>query len=99
MLNLNATVNFDPSNREHRKSVEAYMQRNAWTDAKFRFTDDISFDSVPEQVKTKLLMWYLNKENTKTVRKPVAKKATKAVAKKAASTAKPKLAAVTTKAA
>ena len=58
------TVKFDPSNKAHRASVRAYMKRRAWSDAPIRFAHDPMYGSVPEQVQTKLLAWYLEKEIT-----------------------------------
>jgi len=69
ILNSTQAVVFDPSNKEHRKAVEAYMKRNAWVDATLRFIHDTEYDSIPEQVKTKLLQWYLQKENARSAPK------------------------------
>lgn len=56
------TIEFDPSKREHRDAVRAFMKRNAWVDSPLRFAYDPQFGSVAEQVKSKLLDWYIAKE-------------------------------------
>lgn len=73
------STNFDPSNKEHREAVGAFLKRTAWGDSKFRFTHDPAYDSVADQVKSKLLTWYL--KNDKAPKKIIAKKT---VAKKPA---------------
>jgi hypothetical protein len=62
ILQMPKTVKFDPSNKAHRASVRAFMKRRAWGDAPIRFSHDPVYGSVPEQVQTKLLAWYLEKE-------------------------------------
>jgi len=57
-----ATVTFDPSNKEHRAAVRAFMKRRAWADSPLRFTHDPTYGSVAEQVQTKLLLWYMEQE-------------------------------------
>jgi len=61
-LQLPKTVEFNPSNKAHRESVRAFMKRRAWGDAPIRFSHDPSYGSIVEQVQTKLLAWYLEKE-------------------------------------
>ena len=56
------TVRFDPADKAHRASVRAFMKRRAWSDAPIRFNHDPVYGSVPEQVQTKLLAWYLERE-------------------------------------
>jgi len=71
ILQKSKTVDFDPSSKLHRASVVAFMRRNAWVDSPLRFTDDPEYGSVPEQVQTKLLRWYMDKETVKkSVMKP-----------------------------
>lgn len=62
ILQKTNTVNFDPSNKSHRVAVAAFMKRTAWVDTEYRFTHDPAFGSVADQVKTKLLHWYLTKD-------------------------------------
>jgi len=67
------TVKFDPANKAHRASVRAFMKRRAWGDAPIRFAYDPVYGSIPEQVQTKLLAWYLEREVTpRKVKKQVA---------------------------
>ena len=53
------TVAFDPSNKAHRAAVASFMKRNAWVDSGYRFTHDPAFGSVADQVKVKMLHWYI----------------------------------------
>lgn len=55
-------VEFDPTNLEHRCAVAAFMKRSAWVDASYRFTYDPDFGSVADQVKIKLLDWYIEQD-------------------------------------
>ena len=64
------TVKFDPANKSHRASVREFMKRRAWGDSPIRFTYDPVYGSVVEQVQTKLLAWYLEKEVTHRTVKP-----------------------------
>lgn len=73
ILQKMSSTNFDPSNKEHREAVGAFLKRTAWGDSKFRFTHDPAYDSVADQVKAKLLAWYL--KNDKAPKKVAAKKA------------------------
>lgn len=57
------TVAFDPANKHHRKAVALFMKRNAWADSPIRFSYDPEFGSVADQVKAKMLTWYLGKES------------------------------------
>jgi hypothetical protein len=60
------SVKFDPSNKEHRAAVRAFMRRKAWVDSSMRFTPDPAYNSsVAEQVQTKLLQWYLDQEDSR----------------------------------
>lgn len=56
-------VEFDPSIKSHRVAVAKFMVRNAWADTDIRFTHDPDFGSVPEQVRTKMLRWYMAKDS------------------------------------
>ena len=56
------TVAFDPSNPEHRLAVASFMKRTAWSDSKFRFSHDPAFGSVADQVKVKMLHWYIQQD-------------------------------------
>lgn len=62
MLQHAKTVEFDPSNRKHREAVGAFLKRNAWIDSPIRFSHDPAYGSISDQVRAKLLAWYLNKE-------------------------------------
>ncbi len=57
------TVVFDPANRKHRDAVRAFMRRNAWGDSPIRFAYDPQFGSIADQVRSKLLDWYMAKED------------------------------------
>ena len=59
ILQKMTTVPFDAANPEHRIAVASFMKRNAWVDSKFRFTHDPAFGSVADQVKVKMLHWYI----------------------------------------
>jgi hypothetical protein len=61
------TVTFDPSNKNHRVAVASFMQRNAWGDSSYRFTHDPAYGSVAEQVKMKMLHWYIEQDTGITV--------------------------------
>lgn len=65
LLQLPPTVEFDPSNKKHRDAVRAFMRRNAWVDSPIRFAYDPAFGSTAAQVQTKLLAWYMAKEEPK----------------------------------
>lgn len=71
-LQLPKTVKFDPADKAHRASVRAFMKRRAWVDSPIRFTYDPVYGSVVEQVQTKLLAWYLEREIMPKVVKKVA---------------------------
>lgn len=65
LLKHQETIKFDPSKKEHRAAVAAFLKRRAWSDSPFRFAYDPDYGSVAEQVQAKLLDWYLQKEATK----------------------------------
>lgn len=58
-------VAFDPSIIEHRNAVKSYLKRNAWRDADICFAHDPKFNSLVEQVRTKMLNWYISQEDVK----------------------------------
>ncbi len=64
------TVKFDPANPEHRKSVAKFMKRTAWADSDFRFAHDPAFGSVADQVKVKMLHWYIAQDTGMDVEVP-----------------------------
>lgn len=55
-------VEFDPANAEHRHAVVAYMKRTAWMDSPLRFNYDPDYGSVADQVRTKMLNWYIEQD-------------------------------------
>lgn len=73
MLTKTETVNFDPSKKEHRAAVHAFMRRRAWVDSPIRFSHDPEYGSIVEQVHAKLVMWYLDKEYKKPTKKAPAR--------------------------
>jgi hypothetical protein len=68
------SVEFDPSNKEHRLAVRAFLKRRAWADSPLKFTHDPNFGSVADQVQTKLLLWYSEQEEAREAKR-AAKKA------------------------
>ena len=66
------TVEFDPANRAHRLAVAAFMKRNAWMDSPLRFAHDPTYGSIAEQVRVKMLLWYISRDVEKAA-KPVKK--------------------------
>lgn len=62
LLTRQKTVDFDPSNKDHRNAVRLFMKRRAWADTAIRFTHDPAFGSIAEQVQFKLLNWYISRE-------------------------------------
>ena len=79
------TVEFNPSNRAHRLAVAAFMKRNAWIDSPLRFSHDPSYGSLAEQVRVKMLLWYISRDVEKAA-KPVKKVVRKRKAKPAPTT-------------
>lgn len=67
------TVNFDPSIKEHRNAVRSFLKRVAWSDSPIRFSHDPAYDSMADQVCSKLLAWYLSQEQTRSSRSRKAK--------------------------
>lgn len=68
ILQRQEIIEFDPSNREHRAAVRAFMRRRAWVDSPLRFAYDPAYGSVAEQVQAKLLDWYIAQEEAKVAR-------------------------------
>lgn len=62
LLQHTKTVKFDPDNKKHRAAVRAFLRRNAWVDSPIRFSHDPAYGSVADQVKAKLLAWYMKRE-------------------------------------
>lgn len=62
LLKRQEIIEFDPSNKEHRAAAHAFMKRGAWADSPLRFAYDPSYGSVADQVKAKLLEWYVAQE-------------------------------------
>ena len=62
LLQMPKTIKFDPSLKEHRAAVRAFMKRRAWMDSPIRFSHDPAYGSVVEQVQVKLLQWYMEQE-------------------------------------
>lgn len=56
------TVHFDPANKKHRQAVQAFMKRNAWGDSPIRFAHDPAYGSIADQVRDKMLKWYMTRE-------------------------------------
>ena len=79
ILKKTPTVDFDPTNAEHRAAVAAFMKRTAWCDAKFRFTYDPEFGSVADQVKARMLAWYIAQDTHVVVKRPARKRVKKTV--------------------
>ena len=62
LLKRKEIIEFDPSKKEHRAAAHAFMKRGAWADSPLRFAYDPSYGSVADQVKAKLLEWYVAQE-------------------------------------
>lgn len=64
ILTKSETIQFNPAQKLHRAAAKAFMVRRAWADSPLRFTYDPEYNqtSVAEQVQSKLLAYYLNKE-------------------------------------
>lgn len=73
LLQRQTLIDFDPSNKEHRAAVSAFLKRKAWSDSPIRFAHDPAYGSVADQVQAKLLQWYVDNEargGMKTLRLP-----------------------------
>lgn len=55
-------IDFDPSITEHRHAVVAFMKRTAWNDSPLRFNYDPDYGSVADQVRIKMLDWYIEQD-------------------------------------
>ena len=73
MITKPDTVVFDPTNKEHRAAVRAFMRRKAWSDSPIKFKHDPDFGSIADQVQTKLLKWYLDQEGSREEKRLAAK--------------------------
>jgi hypothetical protein len=62
ILQRTETVNFNPAKQEHRAAVVAFMKRTAWSDTKLRFTHDPKFNSIADQVRARMLEWYISED-------------------------------------
>ena len=62
ILQHSKTVKFDPANKKHREAVRAFLRRNAWIDSPIRFSHDPAYGSIADQVRAKLLAWYVQRE-------------------------------------
>jgi hypothetical protein len=62
LLQHQTTIDFDPSNKEHRSAIRAFLKRKSWSDSPIRFSHDPKFGSVADQVQAKLLQWYVDQE-------------------------------------
>ena len=57
-----STVTFDPSIKAHRQAAAKFLKRLAWRDSPIRFSHDPSYGSVADQIRSKLLQWYVDRE-------------------------------------
>lgn len=64
ILQRTETVNFNPAKAEHRAAVASFMKRTAWGDSKLRFTHDPKFSSVADQVRSRMLDWYISRDSS-----------------------------------
>lgn len=65
MLKRPDSVEFDPSVKEHRLAVHAFLKRRAWSDSPLKFANDPAYSSVSDQVQAKLLRWYAEQEEAR----------------------------------
>lgn len=63
-INTTPAVDFNPQDPTHRMAVARFMKRYAWNDAGIRFTHDPEYGNLVDQVKDKLLKFYLAQEAT-----------------------------------
>lgn len=68
-----AIIEFDASNKEHRRAARAFLKRKAWVDCPMRFAHDPEYGSVAEQIQAKLLVWYVAQEEAADSKKNTAK--------------------------
>jgi len=61
LLSHQQPITFDPSNREHRLAVESFMKNKTWGNIRFA-GETGAYGSIPHQVQTRLLEWYLQQE-------------------------------------
>ena len=70
LLKVRDKVKFDPSNREHRNAIKAFLKRNAWNDTEFRFSLEPEYHNLIDMCQSMLLDWYLSNDlNTDVERK------------------------------
>lgn len=62
ILHRITTVDFDPNIKSHREAVALFLKRKAWGDSPIRFHQDPNYGSVAEQVRSRLLEWYVARE-------------------------------------
>ena len=72
------TIPFNPANKSHRMAVASFLKRNAWADSPYRFSYDPEYGSIADQVKAKMLVWYMAQESAKAA-KPAVKRMVKSV--------------------
>ena len=65
LLKRQELIEFDPSKKDHRAAIRAFMKRRAWVDSPLRFAYDPGYGSVVDQVQAKLLQWYVEQEELK----------------------------------
>lgn len=61
ILKARPEVQFDASNSEHRQAFTNFIKNKAWRDAP-RFYLEEGYSCIPEMIKEKLLLYYINKE-------------------------------------
>jgi len=65
LLKNPVTIVFDPSNKVHRAAVHALLKRKTWAETSLRFKHDPEYGSVADQVRAKLLLWYVEQEEAR----------------------------------
>lgn len=60
------TVEFDPSNKEHRQVVYMFLKRRTWGSSDIRFTRDAAFGCLKDEIFTKLILWQAYQDDKKT---------------------------------
>jgi hypothetical protein len=67
------TTDFDPSKKDHRAAVAAFLVRKAWVDSpiRFRYDGEYNKESLADQVQSKMLAYYMAKEKLSPVREPL----------------------------
>ena len=62
MIKINAPVNFDVTNKEHRKAFSQFIKDNTWSKTTTRFVLEHPFIDIPSMIQHKLLNYYLTSE-------------------------------------